>query len=349
MKFNIDSNSTPLDSEMIKARMLTHNFANTFFHELVLASDSIITSEPEKQIQLNALVWKINASSEAKNKIFQNNPEIALLDTWILSATISDFLKDSSGNKLFGNSQEIAVNTSDMLLAKIDTIAYSFFKNNYKEAKCFVDSIRKNEPYQSLSFYKESVYHDWYRYQNIPDSLIDVNNGTLAQVLSDFSTRMGVGSEQIFRQAKWNGELMYKQSDLDSLNIQEMSNNFDNRFDELIIVLKNSGRTMQEDTKIFRKDMVFLRRNFDAKFDSIFSISRSELAILRDSLRSERKAIMSDIDQTSNKLVKTALSELRIIINDILFYVLLILIVILFIPFALGFITGKNIERKKKK
>jgi len=40
--------------------------------------------EQDKTTQLNALVWKINASSEAKNKIFQSNPEIALLDTWIL-------------------------------------------------------------------------------------------------------------------------------------------------------------------------------------------------------------------------------------------------------------------------
>ncbi len=56
--------------------------------------------EPEKQLQLNALVWKINASNEAKNTVFQNNPEIALLDTWLFTASMTDFLKDSTGNKL---------------------------------------------------------------------------------------------------------------------------------------------------------------------------------------------------------------------------------------------------------
>ncbi len=347
LKFNIES-QTPLEPEMLKTRIMTHGYAKVFFHEIMMASGSIMNNEPGKQQQVNALVWKINASNAAKATIFQNNPEIALLDTWILTASMTDFLKDGEGLELFGSSQPIAVDASEKLLSRIDTIASLSFSKNYDQAKCFVDSICKSEPFLSLDFYKETVYDDWYRYLGIPDSMVEVAVGTLPEVLSDFSSRMTIGSDQTLRQAQWNGELLLKQSNLDSLDLQQISDNFDKRFAELITVLRNSGRNMQGDAIILRKDIRAFTRKFDTKMDSIIVITRIELAHLRDSLSVEREAVMADLDKTSNKVVKTAMKELRIIINDILFYVLLILIVILFIPFALGYLTGKTIGRGKK-
>ena len=82
---------------------MTHDFSKIFFHDIMMASDSIMNNEPEKQQQINALVWKINSSNAAKATIFQNNPDIALLDTWILTASMADFLKDGEGSELFGN------------------------------------------------------------------------------------------------------------------------------------------------------------------------------------------------------------------------------------------------------
>ena len=348
LKFNIETETTPLEPEVLKTRMHVHNFGITFFHEVMVASDSIISSEPDKTIQLNALAWKINASHAAKNCIFQNNPEVALLDTWLLTAAMTDYLKDGDGANLFGNSQPLAIETSELLLSKIDTIAVNAFPKNYKQAQAFIDSIRKNEPFESFQFYRETVFDDWYRYQNIPDSLIDVNSGTLAQVLSDFSSRMTIGTEQNMRETQWYGEKLLKEADIDSLDIQKMADDFNRQFEELIIVLRNSGRTMQEDAVVFHKDMAIFSQNLEDNFDSLMVFATRELAFFRDSLSVEREAIMIDFDKTSNKLVKTAMEELHAMVKDILFFVLLILIAILFIPFALGFITGRTIGRKKK-
>ena len=349
LKFSIESDTTPLESEVLKTRMHVHNFGITFFHEVMVASDSIIKSEPEKAIQLNALTWKINASHSAKNKIFQNNPEIALLDIWLLTASMTDYFKDGAGVNLFGNSQPVAVEASERLLSRIDTIAVNTFSENYDEALAFIDSIRKNEPFESFEFYRETVFDDWYRYQNIPDSLIDVNSGTLPQVLSDFSTRMTIGTEQTMRETQWSGEKLLKESNIDSLDLQKMADDFNKQFEELIIVIRNSGRTMQEDAVVMHKDMAIFSRNLEANFDSLMIFATRELAFFRDSLSVEREAIMEDFDKTSNKLVKVAMKELHAMVKDILFYVLLILIAILFIPFALGFITGRTLPRKKKK
>ncbi len=349
LKFKIESDTVPLDTEVIKTRMQVHNYGITFFHEVMVAADSIIKTESDKTIQINALTWKINASNSAKSKLFQNNPEVALLDMWLLTASMTDYLKDGEGANLFGKSQPIAVDASERLLGKIDTIAVNTFEDNYDEARSFVDSIRENNPFKTTKFYYETVFNDWYRYQQIPDSLIDYNNGTLPQVLSDLSTRMTVSTEQTMRETQWSGEKLFKQSNMDSLDLQKMSNDFNKQFGELVVVMRNSGRTMQEDAVIMRRDIAAYSEKFDQKFDSLMVLATRELTLFRDSLSVEREAVMKDFDKTSNKLVKTAMEELHSMIKDILFYVLLILIAILFIPFALGYITGITIQRRKDK
>ena len=90
-----------LSDDLLKACMQTHNFAKAFFHEIMLAADLIMNKETDKQIQINALVWKINAANKAKNTIFQNNPEIALLDTWIFVSAMTDFLEHGASSFRF--------------------------------------------------------------------------------------------------------------------------------------------------------------------------------------------------------------------------------------------------------
>jgi len=51
LKFNIESQTKPLEPKMLKTRMQTHNFASAFFHEVMLASDSIMNIEKDKTKQ----------------------------------------------------------------------------------------------------------------------------------------------------------------------------------------------------------------------------------------------------------------------------------------------------------
>ena len=349
MKLNIESDAAPLGEDLLKVRIRTHNFAKAFFHEVMLASDSIMNNEKDRQIQLNALIWKINSSNEIKNTVFQNNPEIALLDTWIVTASMRDYLTEGAGADLFGSSQDIAVEAVEKMLAEIEDVAKSYFRRDFDDARQFVEKKCKEAPYTSLDFFRETVYKEWYNHQGIPDSLIAETVGTLPEVLADFSSRMTIGSEQTLMQTQWNGELLFKKSSLDTLDLRAVSDNFNKHFLGLLGVLQNGGKELKKNADIFRKDMLLFRDDLDEMMDSAFVFARGELEILRDSFRVERAAIMADLDRTSNRVVKTALQELRVMINDILFYVLLILIAILFIPFALGFLTGRAFSRRKNK
>jgi len=349
LKFEIEQPSEPLNDELIETRNLTHSFVNTFFHDVRVASDSIFESTDSKEIQVNALLWKIIATQQAKNKIFQNDPQVALIDTWILTASMDDFLKKGLGSTMFNEYQPIATKASNELLLKIDVIAHKALKGDYNNAKHFVDSIRATEPFTSYDFYRETLHDNWYEYQQVPDSIANGSVGTLAQVLSDFSTKFAVGGEQTLYQSQWATELMLKRSSLDNLDLQKISDDFNKNTDEMILFLKGSGASIQENLKVFHRDFEFLMTNMNENIDSLTVFASREMAIFRDSLAVELKAIMFELEETSNKVVKTAMEEIHAIIKDVLFYLLLILIVILLIPFAIGFISGKAFARKKDK
>ena len=346
LKVNLEPDTEPLDKEMVKTRNLTHSFVNTFFHDVRVASDSIFENTDSKEIQVNALLWKIIATQQAKNKVFQNNPEVALIDTWVLTATMADFLKTGIGNTMFKEQQIIATEASDSLLVKIDVIAKKAFESDYDNAKHFVDSIRQTEPFTSYDFYRETLHDNWYQYQKIPDSIANASTGTLAQVLSDFSTKFAIGGEQTLYQSQWTTELMLKKSNLDNLDLQKISDDFNKNLDAMTAVFKNSSIVLQKDAEVFHRDFRLLVKNLNQNLDSITTFASKEMSIFRDSIAVERKAIMIDLDATSTKIVKTAMEELKGLVKEILVYLIIILIIILLIPFSVGYITGKAMASK---
>lgn len=347
-KLQLDAESEPLNNNLILTRNLTHAYASTFFHDITNAADSIFEYTQKREIQINALLWKIIATKQAKNKIFQNDPQVALLDIWVLSATMNDYLSMGEGKNIFEEEQSIAIDACNGLLNKIDIIAQKAFKSDYPDAKYFVDSIRLNAPSISQDFYRESVFNNWYTYKNIPDSLANKTVGTLPQVLSDFSTKITVGSEQTLHQTQWLIELMLKRTQLDSLDLQKISTDFNKHTNEIIQLLHESGNSIQKEAVNFHRDFRFLMNNLNKNLDSITLFASREMAVFRDSLTAERKAVMQNLDETSNRVVKTAMEEIRLMIKDVLFYVVLILIVILFIPFVLGYMTGRVFTKNKK-
>ena len=117
----------------------------------------------------------------------------------------------------------------------------------------------------------------------------------------------------------------------------------------MVTVLRSSGIQIQKDAVVFHRDFKLLVKNFNQNLDSITLFAAREMATFRDSISVERKAIMLDLDETSNKVVKTALEEIRMLVKDVLFYLIIILIVILLIPFTAGFITGKAFSKNNKK
>ncbi len=347
LKLELETEAVPLNKKELKARRLLNDYAREFFHDVRSAADTIFDETDSRDIQINALVWKIAATSEVKNKAFQEDPVVALIDVWMLAGNLSDYFKSAEGKELFREYQSVAVTTSDLLLYKIDTIARSVFMEGYPNAKILVDKYRAEKPFKDFDFYMESSFDKWYKDQQISDSIANVDKGTMPQVMKNFSNKILLGSEQTLYEAQWGTELIFKKSKLDSLNIQKISDEFNQNLDQMIDVIRESGKTMQSDAEIFHRDFKLLVKNMNQNLDSVSLIFREELGLFREDLSTEREAVMLSIDQTSEKVAKTVMEEFHDMVKDLMIYIVILLIIILVVPFTIGFFTGKIYYRKR--
>jgi hypothetical protein len=354
LKVEVATDVEPLDEHTLNARILTHNYLKTYLSEIMNASDSIMDIEKDRDIRIRALLWKINATQLGREKVLQSDPEMAIIDTWALAGRMYDFFNEGPGDTLFGHSQPIAVQSSDILLAKIDTIGRIYFGKDYNNAYQFVNGIRKAEPFVNFETEYSSVFAAWNKHKQIPDSLIQPVIGSLPQVMSDMNTRVGINTEQSILQARWNGQLLVLENELDSIDIQGISNSVDEKIMIIVSALESAESALRESMNQLHKDVQSIVYSFNTNVDSLSRLAERELSLFRDSLGVEREALMKDMDATTENRTRVAMEELRKTIKSILLYVIILLAVILFIPFTLGYFTGRasknlRIRRSSKK
>lgn len=348
LKVNIESETEPLSKDLIFKRKLSQSFVPVFVHEIKTTSDSIINNSKSREIQENALLWKISAIRQIKQKAFQDDPEIAFLDTWLFTLKMNDYFYSGDGINNFKEYQNLVLNTNRNLTLKIDTLAKKAFNKDYTKAKNFVEEYRINNKITKKNFYLESVSNDWYALKKQPDSIINNDVGTLPQVLSHTTTKLTYDTELSLALLSWETELMLKKNKIDSIDIVKISNNINRHIETFMNLLEKSGSELQKDADTFQYEFSNFVDEIGNSLDSISLLAKNEMAIFRDSITSERKAVMKSIDETSIKITDLALKELKTILNDLFIYIIIISVIVLGIPFTIGFIAGKYISKKEK-
>jgi hypothetical protein len=93
--------------------------------------------------------------------------------------------------------------------------------------------------------------------------------------------------------------------------------------------------------------MIPLVRAIDKKWtETLFAFSKERLEITK-TLQIERTAIMKDLDITSQALADRAFEYLKVLIRQILVFAIIVIIIILGLPFIMGYLVGKHIRRRK--
>jgi len=343
----LESKDEPLSTIELNARILTHEFGTEFFNRVDAAADSIITQSDDGLIQLNALRWKINAVSECQNANFHASPMYALIDTWVFTAQMSEFFKTGNGMSLFGPFQAEVVATSEQLESDIKEITQSVSSwRDFNRHQQFVQEYVRLNPFQTIAFSRESIKPEWQEFWGIEDSTAVQSVGTLAQVVSDLTSRTTSFTEQVPSQAGWKAELMFRQTGMSTDEIIATMDSLAQLIDKMAFVVEN-GPVLLDTTMIrMRQEMFPLIRAIDKKWtETLFIFSKERLEITK-ALQVERAAIMKDLDITSQALADRAFEYLKVLIRQVLIFAIIIIIVILGLPFTMGYLVGKHLRRK---
>ncbi|MCG8310889.1 MAG: hypothetical protein MI975_26105 [Cytophagales bacterium] len=359
--FNVDLNTgmEPLPSKELNTRILLHEFAHDFSNEVEQLADSIIGSTGEKNIKLNALYWKIGAISMSRQAIFQTVPYASLVDTWIFCRQQSHFLNQGAGRELFGEYQPVVNRVAEQLEDEVARIARMVSTaNDYHTYKDFVDNYTKEHPFEDIFFSRGSVLSELNAALGLSDSVAVTTIGTMPEAVSDLSSRMNDYSNNMPKIARWSMQAYWYEAGLDSVDIGAMADSIALLASQISYVAEHSPELIDSAVIKLNEQLGPLIDRLDHRWsETLWRLGEERIALIEaldeqrkaigETVATEREVIMGDLNVLSKELVEQSWRHIKELLVKSLALILLILIVLLGLPFGLGYLTGRTLKMRK--
>lgn len=352
----IESEQTPLDKVELNTRILTQAFAKEALERIEYAADSIILlSTDDTDVQINALIWKIQTSKELGRLSFQTEPRIALLDTWSYFLEVREAMDKEEMKGFFGDYKPIAIATIDKNIQEIEKIAsHMLTKNEFEGTKGFVEEYARTTPlFHQSRFKHKSIREAYLDYRNIPDSLAFQTVGTLSEVVADATNRFGYLSDASSKRLTWQTQKLLKENGIDSINVQSKLDEIDRQFERLLLVAENAPEDFEEAIIEFRKNVspLFESLNYEIRrsmkdvstnLDKVDQMLLRERAELDTIIQRERQALTVKADELVETGIEKAFDGISDMIRNIIIYLIILLLILFGVPFYLGYLLGKR-------
>jgi hypothetical protein len=352
----IESSDKPLSTSDINTRFLVQSFARDALNSNELAADSIINlAKDQKQLQLQAIRWKLHIVAQLSKLSFQPIARVALTDTWAYMLKIQNFLSTVSDNPYFGEFQHIALITAETNVKSIEEIAGKVLNiKDFPRYKEFVEIFAFENPLQpDQDLYNEPIRGAYLAFKGIPDSSAMQTLGTLSQVVDEASNKFSFSSDILGKKLNWQVDLILKEQGLDSIPLETRLAILEHELNRLADVAVNSPEILSQAMLDFKQKVQPLFEGLNTEIASaVLSLSRDREAldqmVLRERLtldtliKREREALTKEAKVIADTGIKNFLAEMNKLITTILFFLAIVLVIILGLPFYLGYITGKR-------
>lgn len=348
LSLQLKSDSDPLSTTDMNIRVYTHTFTSTFFAGLEDAVDSLNLVTTDPGVRGNALLWLINNESAVQDAVFQVNPRVALADTWLLTVQMNQFLKNS-GKATFGNYVPILHAPVINLGEQIEQAARRMLNGKeYQTMKDFVVAEAEKLPIRELNFTRAPIYASWLKYNQMPDTTAVNTVGTLPQVIAGFSNQFSVISGQLAKIASWQLEIASIRSGVTPESLKALGDSVNKRVNEFLILGGRFPGVADSITVKLGRDLIVMTNILDRRIALTIGALQEERAALDEMIARERANVMTDIDSISAHVTQIAIQEATGMIKQLLLYLSLFFAIILFVPFGLGFWSGRLFTRRKQ-
>lgn len=360
----------PLTDKEIETRVVTRDYALRFAQTVNVAAIEIDARSDVAAVELDALRWRLGAISSSRQAAVQTAPSLALLDTWALAEQQKQYFgPGGEGEALFGDQHHLATEAAESLVAQIELIARSLLeRDDYTHYSEVVRAYAAENPIRSLRFDRSSVLATWTEMSPNEKSLVTAV-GTSPQVVNDLTDRFRIFGEELPDQVAVRTRLQMREAGLEPRDLKESVERLKNDLDRLAAVAETSP-------ELVRQAVAGLREEFDPTLDQLqsrmveamnrLSQERAAMAKDLDALRvglaesvahereeisvvvaSERAAMMSDARVIANDVTERSWKQLRAMVREVGFILIVLAIVVLGLPFAGGYLLGKSVASRR--
>lgn len=348
LKFQLnEEGAVPLTKTEMNIRVYTHTYISTFFAELEDAVDSLKQVTDDPKIIGQSLVWLMNNESAIQSAVFQINPKVALADTWLLSIQMVNFL-EQYGEKYFGSQTSILLEPTRKLNIQITQAAKRMLSSKeYNNMQDFVSKQSYQSHITEINFSRDPIYAKWLQYNNMPDTAAVSTVGSLSQVIAGFSDRFSVMGGQIGKIAQWQLELASLYTGITPETFKAIGDSANVRIDEFMALINQMPYYLDTTLVKISGDLQIITEIMDKRIALTMASLQQERLAIETMVAREREIIMNDVDSISVHITHAVMQEATEMLKDVLLYLCLLFTIILFIPFGLGYATGRIFTKQK--
>ncbi len=351
LKFSIDTGDLPLTAEAMRIRMLTRGYYYEMTSNIAQAADTIIAQSSHPDAQIRAIQWKINATKAAVSASMQSAPEIALVDTWILAKRMDQAFSMSPDSLLFYEHSDIARRTAAHILLKIDTVAHmSLDKKKYPLIVEFVDMYMANNPITSAEIEPVNTMLLFVEYMRNHGEEYMTPIGTISEGTANVSDQVSGQIDAITRSLGWGVDLVQLKFEQDGMRdkLAMQLDTLEADLRRMVVVVEHlpeiSNYLMKELSARVNDIVYELNHTVDNTFDKV----NFQRLALQDFVDEQRDSLIVQAQRAVDAAVAETMSLVPGLIGKVLLYIVLFFLVMLSVPFVLGFLLGKARRGKKK-
>jgi hypothetical protein len=354
---SVKSPEKPLSTRDLNARILTREQTTQFVTAVERCAQNIVKTEQDQTLLENGLRWEIGALSASRRAETQLAPMMGLLDTWALAVQMKAFVAEGAdGGALFGTHQPTVREISDSFADGTAAVARRLMTpSDFNEYQAFVTAYARDYPLHDLSFDRPSVVELWSRDKGGGTKLVD-SLGTVPEAMADTAQRLQIYGDTAPVQAMRATQLALLEAGYSRGDMQAAFKQLDDRLERLTAAAESAPELVHGAEAEFRKSLREVLDRLDADSAGTVATLRTERAALFAELQAERVAVVAAVDvqrqafaqdaaRVADRVVRTSGEEIRRLTLEVLLLLTALVIVLLSLPFAAGYLVGRARHR----
>jgi hypothetical protein len=178
------------------------------------AADAIRTRSTDPGLRRRALLWKIEVIPAFYLALFNGDPLAAVLDAWVLSIQIEQWLESGPGKEAFSPLQSVAIEAARKVRLEIEAAATRVARSpqGFERARTTVETWAHAHPIDGPLSSRPSILPELAEMAAAGTEMsVFQAVGNIPATVADLATRIDIYTAQLPGAARWQAELLTEQ------------------------------------------------------------------------------------------------------------------------------------------
>lgn len=352
LKVSVDTGNPPLPERQAETRMMTRGFYYDLTDEIARTADSVAAASPEIPVKIRAIRWKMQATRAAVSAVMQSNPDVALIDTWLLCARMDSAFRRLPDSLLFGERTPLVRQTAERLDRKAERLAQGVLEaDEFERMREFVSGYMAANPVTGSKFTPVNTTLPWIEYLRAKGVETQYTVGSISDVIADLGDRFGGESGAMASSIGWSKDILELEMLQDSLRsrLTRQLDSLGRDFDRMVAVMEHLPQIADYMGESLNGEMTALIATMNDAVDNAFADLDRQRRELQRYASAEREAIIDQAREAVDTALRNALDRVPGLVARLLLWIVLFAAAVLGIPFGIGFWLGRLRERARTK